>query len=133
MEIKAHTWDRSLGGRDLDAVLVQHFGEQFKAKTGLDITQNPKSRFRMATQVTKTRQMLTINPEAPISVECLMEDTDFRYAASHISLETGTCTSQNCLVPNHVPFEVLAAGKVGLLHCTGCWGTGRIPQPGHDG
>lgn len=81
MEIKAHTWDRSLGGRDLDAVLVQHFGEQFKAKTGLDITQSPKSLFRMATQVTKTRQMLTINPQAPISVECLMEDTDFRCAS----------------------------------------------------
>lgn len=114
MEIKAHTWDRSLGGRDLDAVLVEHFGKEFKAKTGLDITQNPKSRFRMDTQVTKTRQMLTINPEAPISVECLMEDTDFRYAHPHI------CTTCNgmaryCLVPERDRFSGLPDLMVSLL------------------
>jgi heat shock 70kDa protein 4 len=78
MEVKAHGWDRSLGGRDLDTALVAHFAEQFKAKTGLNILENAKARFRMAAQVTRCRQMLTSNPEAPISVECLMEDTDFR-------------------------------------------------------
>lgn len=85
MEVKAHAWDRALGGRDLDAALVAHFAEQFKAKTGLNIMENPKSVFRMTTQATRTRQMLTINPEAPISVECLMEDTDFR--CDHINHE----------------------------------------------
>lgn len=81
MEVKAHAWDRSLGGRDLDAVLVSHFGSEFKSKTGLDITQNAKAGFRMKAQVEKCRQILTTGPQAPISVECLMEDTDFRCVA----------------------------------------------------
>lgn len=81
MEVKAHAWDKSLGGRDFDAVLVAHFAAEFKSKTGLDIAQNPKAGFRMNVQVEKTRQVLTTGPQAPISVECLMEDTDFRYAA----------------------------------------------------
>lgn len=78
MEVMAHTWDRSLGGRDLDSVLVAHFGAEFKSKTGLDIAKSPKAGFRMRAQVEKCRQILTTGPQSPISVECLMEDTDFR-------------------------------------------------------
>lgn len=78
MEVKAHSWDRCLGGRDLDAVLVAHFAAEFKSKTGLDITQNAKACYRMKAQVEKSRLILTSGPLATISVECLMEDTDFR-------------------------------------------------------
>jgi heat shock 70kDa protein 4 len=81
MEVKAHTWDRNLGGRDLDNVLTAHFAAEFKAKSGLDITQNAKARYRMKAQVEKCRQQLTINPQVPINVECLMEDIDFRCAS----------------------------------------------------
>ena len=84
MEVKAHTWDRSLGGRDLDDVLITHFAAEFKVKTGLDIHGNGKAMFRMGSAVEKCRQMLTVNPEAPIAVECLMNDLDFR---SHITRE----------------------------------------------
>lgn len=85
MEVKAHAWDRSLGGRDLDAVLVAHFGDEFKSKTGFNISENAKAGFRMKTQVEKSRQILTTGPQAPISVECLMEDTDFRYLIYHVT------------------------------------------------
>ena len=80
MEVLAHAWDRSLGGRDLDNALTAHFADEFKAKTGLDINENAKARYRMKTQVEKARQTLTINPKVPINVECLMEDMDFRCA-----------------------------------------------------
>jgi heat shock 70kDa protein 4 len=80
MEVKAHAWDRNLGGRDLDNVLTAHFAAEFKAKTGLDIYTNAKARYRMKVQVEKCRQTLTINPQVPINVECLMEDNDFRCA-----------------------------------------------------
>ena len=91
MEVKAHAWDRSLGGRDFDAVLAAHFAAEFKTKTGLDITQSPKAGFRMKVQVEKTRQILTTGPQAPISVECLMEDTDFRYSTKHARCQTSSC------------------------------------------
>lgn len=81
MEVKAHSWDRSLGGRDLDNVLFAHFAGEFKAKHGLDVYGNAKARYRMKTQIEKCRQRLTINPQAPLDVECLMDDIDFRFGA----------------------------------------------------
>jgi hypothetical protein len=63
MEVKAHAWDRNLGGRDLDEVLVRHFADEFKAKHNLDIYTSQKALFRMRTSAERTRQMLTVNPQ----------------------------------------------------------------------
>lgn len=65
MEVKAHAWDKNLGGRDLDEVLVRHFAGEFKAKHNLDIFQSQKALFRMRTSCERTRQMLTVNPQVP--------------------------------------------------------------------
>jgi heat shock 70kDa protein 4 len=81
MEVKAHSWDRNLGGRDLDNVLLHHFAGEFKAKHGLDVFKNLKAVNRLKTQIEKCRCQLTSNPKAPMDVECLMEDLDFRCVA----------------------------------------------------
>lgn len=99
MEVRAHSWDRCLGGRDLDNVLTAHFGAEFKAKTGLDIFENAKARYRMKTAVEKCRQTLTTNPKVPINVECLMEDTDFRCAMPPPSC---SALAEPCLYPAYV-------------------------------
>jgi heat shock 70kDa protein 4 len=86
MEVKAHSWDRSLGGRDLDNVLLEHFAGEFKAKHGLDVLKNVKAIYRLRTQIEKCRCQLTSNPKAPMDVECLMEDLDFRCVLTRLKL-----------------------------------------------
>ena len=53
LEVKSHAWDSNLGGRDFDQVLYEHFADEFKAKTKLDVRTNAKSTFRLLASVEK--------------------------------------------------------------------------------
>jgi heat shock 70kDa protein 4 len=78
LKVLSHAWDRCLGGRDLDELLYEHFRAEFKAKTKLDVEENPKSALRLRTACEKVKKVLSANAEAPLAIECLMEDTDIR-------------------------------------------------------
>ncbi|GIL79849.1 hypothetical protein Vretimale_12448 [Volvox reticuliferus] len=76
--VRSHAWDRNLGGRDFDEVLFDHFAAEFKAKSKMDIRTNKKGSFKLRTAVEKVKKMLSANSEAPLNVECIMEDEDLR-------------------------------------------------------
>ncbi|PNW72223.1 hypothetical protein CHLRE_16g677000v5 [Chlamydomonas reinhardtii] len=76
--VRSHAWERNLGGRDFDEVLFDHFAAEFKAKTKLDIRDNKKGAFKLRVAVEKVKKMLSANSEAPLNVECIMEDEDLR-------------------------------------------------------
>merc|ERR1719160_92189 len=62
----------------MDACLMRAFAEQFKKKhKGLDPLSNKKAAFKLEDAVTKCKKILSANAEAPVNVECLMEDEDF--------------------------------------------------------
>lgn len=67
-----------VGGRDMDECLMREFASQFKKKHGgLDPLSNKKSAYKLEDAVTKTKKTLSANSEAPVTVDCLMEDEDF--------------------------------------------------------
>jgi len=66
-----------VGGRDMDECLMREFAAQFKKKHNLDPLSSKKALFKLEDAVTKTKKVLSANNEAPVSVECLMEDEDF--------------------------------------------------------
>mmetsp|Transcript_42470 Transcript_42470/g.99652 ORF Transcript_42470/g.99652 Transcript_42470/m.99652 type:complete len:833 (-) Transcript_42470:68-2566(-) len=66
-----------VGGRDMIECLMKEFGAQFEKKHGMDPMGNKKSAFKMEEAVLKTMKTLSANSEAPVNVECLMEDYDF--------------------------------------------------------
>ncbi|XP_076887908.1 heat shock 70 kDa protein 15-like [Bidens hawaiensis] len=78
LKILAHSFDRSLGGRDFDEVLFQHFAEKFKAEYKIDVYQNARACLRLRAACEKLKKMLSANPEAPMNIECLMDDKDVR-------------------------------------------------------
>ena len=43
----AHSWDRNLGGRDFDNVLLEHFVKEFNQKYKIDIKSNMRATFRL--------------------------------------------------------------------------------------
>ncbi|TXG69104.1 hypothetical protein EZV62_004039 [Acer yangbiense] len=78
LKILGHSFDRSLGGRDFDEVLFHHFAEKFKVEYKIDVYQNARACLRLRSGCEKLKKMLSANPEAPLNIECLMEEKDVR-------------------------------------------------------
>lgn len=78
LKILGHSFDRSLGGRDFDEVLFQHFASKFKEEYKIDVSQNARASLRLRVACEKLKKVLSANPEAPLNIECLMEEKDVR-------------------------------------------------------
>ncbi|KAF7123669.1 hypothetical protein RHSIM_Rhsim12G0198200 [Rhododendron simsii] len=78
LKILAHSFDRSLGGRDFDEALFQYFAANFKEKYKIDVYQNARACLRLRTACEELKRVLSANLEAPLNIECLMEEKDVR-------------------------------------------------------
>ncbi|KAM0017462.1 putative Heat shock protein 70 family [Helianthus debilis subsp. tardiflorus] len=78
LKILAHSFDRSLGGRDFDEVLFQYFAEKFKTEYKIDVFTNARACLRLRAACEKLKKVLSANPEAPMNIECLLDDKDVR-------------------------------------------------------
>jgi heat shock protein 4 len=70
--------DRRLGGRDFNELLVDHFRNEWLEKHKIDAYTNAKAMFRLRTAADKQKKVLSANANAPISVECFMNDIDVK-------------------------------------------------------
>jgi heat shock protein 4 len=78
LKVLTHAFDRSLGGRDFDEVLFDHFCEKFKEEYRIDVRSNARASQRLRTACEKMKKVLSANPEAPLNIECLMDEKDVR-------------------------------------------------------
>ncbi|KAL5226720.1 hypothetical protein ABZP36_014985 [Zizania latifolia] len=78
LKVLSHAYDRSLGGRDFDEVLFKHFAAKFKEEYKIDVYQNARACIRLRVACEKLKKMLSANPEAPMNIECLMDEKDVR-------------------------------------------------------
>ncbi|CAI0474636.1 unnamed protein product [Linum tenue] len=78
LKVLAHAFDRSLGGRDFDEALFTHFAAKFKDEYKIDVYQNARACLRLRAACEKLKKVLSANPEAPLNIECLMEEKDVR-------------------------------------------------------
>eukprot|EP00262_Sarcandra_glabra_P020685 TRINITY_DN837_c0_g1_i1.p1 TRINITY_DN837_c0_g1~~TRINITY_DN837_c0_g1_i1.p1 ORF type:complete len:849 (+),score=222.13 TRINITY_DN837_c0_g1_i1:299-2845(+) len=78
LKILAHGFDRSLGGRDFDEVLFRYFIAKFKEEYNIDVLSNARACQRLRTACEKLKKVLSANPEAPLNIECLMDEKDVR-------------------------------------------------------
>ncbi|KAG2328185.1 hypothetical protein Bca52824_010913 [Brassica carinata] len=78
LKVLSHAFDRSLGGRDFDKVLLNHFAAKFKKEYKIDVSQNAKASFRLRAACEKLKKVLSANPVAPLNIECLMDEKDVR-------------------------------------------------------
>ncbi|VFQ92904.1 unnamed protein product [Cuscuta campestris] len=78
LKILAHSFDRSLGGRDFDEVIFQYFAAKFKDEYKIDVFQNARACLRLRAACEKLKKVLSANPEAPLNIECLMDEKDVR-------------------------------------------------------
>ena len=78
LKVLSQSYDRSLGGRDFDEVLFNHFAAKFKEEYKIDVFQNARACLRLRAACEKLKKVLSANPEAPLNIECLMDEKDVR-------------------------------------------------------
>ncbi|KND00507.1 uncharacterized protein SPPG_04820 [Spizellomyces punctatus DAOM BR117] len=74
--VKGTAYDRNLGGRDFDEVLVEHYAKEFSTKYKIDINSNAKAKFRLRQAAEKVKKILSANAVTMLNVECIMDDKD---------------------------------------------------------
>ena len=60
--------DQSLGGRDFDKLLADHFAEEFKARYKVDAKTKPKAYVRLLAECEKLKKLMSAN--ATVNVVC---------------------------------------------------------------
>lgn len=78
MRVLSHASDPNLGGRDFDEVLFRYFAEQFKEQYKIDVYCNSRACIRLRSSCEKLKKVLSANAEAPLSIECLMDEKDVK-------------------------------------------------------
>lgn len=128
LKILSHAFDRSLGGRDFDEVLFNYFVRKFREDYRIDVTTNIRASIRMRAACEKLKKVLSANAEAPLNIECLMEEKDVRGFIKRDDFEK---LSSNLLEKLKVPCQ-RALAEAGLsvdrIHSVEVVGSGsRIP------
>ena len=65
-----------MGGVDLDNCILEHVIQQFKQNEDIDISDNPKAKRRLKTQVEKQKCVLSTALESEVCVDALAEGVD---------------------------------------------------------
>lgn len=128
MKILSHAFDRNLGGRDFDEVLFSYFAAQFKEKDDIDVCTNMKASIRLRASCEKLKKVLSANAEAPLNIECLMDEKDVR---DFIKREEFERLSSGLVESIRVPCQKVLANSgltVEKIHSVELVGSGsRIP------
>ncbi|KAL3615314.1 hypothetical protein CASFOL_040975 [Castilleja foliolosa] len=88
-QVKDVKWDAELGGQSMELRLVEYFADEFNKQLGNgdDIRNSPKAMAKLKKQVKRTKEILSANMMAPISVESLYDDRDFRSSITREKFE----------------------------------------------
>ncbi|KAG8201418.1 hypothetical protein JTE90_024291 [Oedothorax gibbosus] len=77
LKVLGSSWNRNLGGRDFDNVLVRHFVEDFNKRYNLDVMSNKRAVIRLLQECEKLKKQMSANSvDLPLNIECFMEDKD---------------------------------------------------------
>lgn len=80
-------YDKYLGGRDFDDVLVDKFTLEFNEKHKFDLNKNAKSKFRLRSACEKVKKVLSANATTVLNIECLLDDKDVKSTITRSEFE----------------------------------------------
>lgn len=128
MRILSHAFDSNLGGRDFDELLFGYFAAQFKENYKIDVYSNVRACIRLRAACEKLKKVLSANAEAPLNIECLMDEKDVK---GFIKREEFERLASGLLERISVPCKKALADSgisVGKIHSVELVGSGsRIP------
>ncbi|MCA9333073.1 molecular chaperone DnaK [Candidatus Saccharibacteria bacterium] len=90
-EVKSTNGDTHLGGADFDRVLVNHFAEEFKKESGIDVTDDNAAMQRLRDEAEKAKIELSTTNEVTVNLPFLTADAEgpkhFEYKLTRAKLE----------------------------------------------
>lgn len=86
-EVKATAGDTHLGGEDFDNLLVEHCVGEFKRKSKLDVSSNPRALRRLRTACERAKRTLSSATQSTVEIDSLMEGVDFQTTITRAKFE----------------------------------------------
>ncbi|KAF3445091.1 hypothetical protein FNV43_RR14784 [Rhamnella rubrinervis] len=88
-QVKDVRWNPKLGGENMEMRLVEYFADEFNKQigSGVDVRTSAKAMAKLKKQVKRTKEILSANTAAPISVESIYDDQDFRSSITREKFE----------------------------------------------
>merc|ERR1719498_2284181 len=128
-EVKATNGHTHLGGEDFDNKLVDYCMQDFKKKSGIDISKNNRALRRLRTQCEKAKRILSSAHQAPIECETLAEGEDYNTNISRAKFEE-LCMDlfRKCMPPVENVLKDSGVGKGQVHEVVLVGGSTRIPK-----
>jgi L1 cell adhesion molecule like protein len=86
-EVKATGGDTHLGGEDFDNLLVDFCVQEFKRKSKLDVSNNPRALRRLRTSCERAKRSLSSSTAATVEIDSLMDGVDFSTTLTRAKFE----------------------------------------------
>jgi L1 cell adhesion molecule like protein len=86
--VKAVAGDTHLGGEDFDNTLLEHFKAEFKKKTGLDISGDPRAQRRLRSACERAKRTLSSVTQTKVEVDSLYQGHDFASSITRARFES---------------------------------------------
>ncbi|KAL5194097.1 Heat shock protein 17 [Glycine soja] len=132
-QVKDVRWNPELGGQHMELRLVEYFADQFNAHVGggIDVRKFPKAMAKLKKQVKRTKEILSANTAAPISVESLLDDVDFSGVdwRCHQSAKITAYESDNYLPPGVTSPEIAQYQISGLTDASQKYSSRNLSSP----
>jgi heat shock 70kDa protein 4 len=77
VKIICHHSNRNCGARNIDFLLFDILASEFGQKHGVNPKNVTRSRLRMLDAIEKMRKILTLNKEADLQIDSLLDEIDF--------------------------------------------------------
>jgi len=88
LKVLATAANPSLGGRDFDVLLAEHFTKDFRERYKVDAHKNPKAYVRLLQECEKVKKLMSANATPiPLNIECFMDDKDVQGKLKRADLE----------------------------------------------
>merc|ERR1712054_617175 len=128
-EVKATNGHTHLGGEDFDNKMVEYCIDDFKKKTGIDISKNNRSLRRLRTQCEKAKRILSSSHSTAIECEALAEGEDYSITMTRAKFEE-LCMDlfRKCMPPVENALKDAGIGKGQVHEVVLVGGSTRIPK-----
>lgn len=128
-EVLSTAGDTHLGGVDFDLRIVDLCVKEFKKKSKIDVTGNPKALRRLRTACERAKRIISTSTSANIEVDSLAEGVDFSYNLTRAKFEE-ICMDlfKRCISPLDTVLSdaKLSKGEIDEVVLVG--GSSRIPK-----
>ena len=128
-EVKATNGHTHLGGEDFDNRLVSHCVNEFKRKTSIDLTSNPKALRRIRVACEKAKRALSASTQATIDIDALIDGEDLNTIITRSKFED-LCMDlfMQCIPPLENVLHDAKMSKADVNDIVLVGGSTRIPK-----